>query len=71
MLCPSNFAVHSFYGQYDLWLLGGVAVFGEFEYGPQTIDSSADGRAFFDGGKIVNILRHGLSSCRYRVDIIV
>jgi hypothetical protein len=32
LLCPSNFAVHSFYGQYDLWLIGGVMVFGKLYY---------------------------------------
>ena len=30
LLGSSNFAVHSFDGQYNLWLVGGVVVFGKF-----------------------------------------
>jgi hypothetical protein len=30
LLCPTNFAMHSLDGEYDLWLVGGVVVFGEF-----------------------------------------
>ena len=50
--------MHSFYGQYDLWLIGGVVVFGEFEYGAEAVYSSADGGASVYIAKVVDIKRH-------------
>ena len=35
LLCPSNFAMHSLDGEYDLWLVGGVVVLESFRTVPR------------------------------------
>ena len=37
MLGSSNFAVHSFYGQYNLWLFGGVRCLESFSTVPKLL----------------------------------
>ena len=63
--------MHSFDGEYDLWLVGGVVVFGKLQDRAQTIYSSADSRTFPNGGKVVNVLRHAVGSRRYGINVIV